>query len=623
MSPQAANTDRVDHFLHSRPRHRPLSATFLVLLVALLFTPQLSLAQKPDAGTYSAEKYIVSGVRGIRVPMRDGVRLSVDVYRPEAEGKFPGILMLTAYSNNTAGIMARAHWYAKRGYAVVLADTRGRFDSDGEFDPYNPKHKTDGYDLIEWFAAQPWCSGRVGTIGASYSGSMQWWAAVTSPPSLKAMVPEVAPPDAFYNCPYQNGVLVCFSMDWAGSMAGRTGQLKGEGPYAGFGANRAKDYMIHPYLTLLERRGVADDAFFRKWITQNRSTDEYWHASGYQRPELYAKVKAPTLNVSGWFDANHPGTPMNYIGMRKHGGSPEAKQPRLIIGAWAHGINTQKVGAVDYGPDNVLDWEGYACRFFDHHLKGEANHLENDAPVSLFVMGENKWRAAKDWPLPETKWTKFFLHSGGRANTLNGDGALSQVSPAEEKSDTYTYDPSHPTPSAWKGGHTEDGAVDTREGASRDDVLVYTSAPLEKDLTVIGPVSAKLFAATSARDTDWMVRLVDVAPDGTTALLCDGVMRARYRDPKNEGRFNPAQLSTIEPESPLEYTIDFWRGTANRFPAGHRLRVEISSSFFPYFLPNLNTGEDNVGLATKPVIAKQRVLHDSKHPTHIVLPVIE
>jgi hypothetical protein len=358
-------------------------------------------------------------------------------------------------------------------------------------------------------------------------------------------------------------------------------------------------------------------------MLQNRGTDPYWRDIAYQKPALYAKVAAPILNVTGWFDANHPGSPMNFQAMKVHGATPEARRPRLVIGAWQHSINTQKVGAVDYGPDNVLDWDGSVCRFFDFHLKGVRNGLEGDPPVQVFVMGENRWRAEPDWPLPGTRWTKFYFHSNGQANSLAGDGTLDTSLPGDEPPDQYTYDPRNPTPSPFTGGHSEDGAVDTREGASRDDVLVYTTAPLEKALELIGPVTARLYASTSARDTDWMVRLVDVAPDGASALLCDGVLRARCRDPQYEGRFNADQLSKIEPGAVLEYTIDFWRGTAMRFAPGHRIRVEVSSSFFPYFLPNLNTGEDHVGLATQPVVARQRIVHDRDHPSHIVLPVIE
>src|SRR5262245_50184849 len=418
------------------------------ICVMLASTPPL-FAQKPDPGKYSAETYTVSAVRGVRVPMRDGVQLSVDIYRPETEGRFPGLLIQTPYNNNTLGFINRARWFARRGYAVVVADSRGRFDSDGDWDPFSPLHKTDGYDLVEWLAAQPWCAGRVGTLGASYMGWTQWWTAVTAPPALKAMVPEVAPPDGLYNGPYQNGILVCWAVDWAGAMSGRTAQMVGEGPYGGFAAHRAQDYGVYPYRTLLQRRGALDNAWFDKWITQDCATDEYWRAISYQRPELYAKVNVPTLNVTGWFDANHPGSPMNYLGMKKHGGSPAARSPHLIIGAWQHGINTQKVGAVDYGPDNVLDWDGCVCRFFDYHLKGEENGCGDDPPVQLFVMGENRWRAEKDWPLPQTEWTKFYLHSAGKANTLHGDGRLDTTAPADEPPDEYTYDPRDPTPSPY------------------------------------------------------------------------------------------------------------------------------------------------------------------------------
>ncbi len=609
--------------MFSQPRLFACLTAIVWQAVLVTVLPSLALAQKPEPGQYSAEEYTVREVRGVKAMMRDRVRISVDIYRPAGDGKFPGLLVQTPYNNNTLGLMNRARWFARRGYAVALADCRGRFDSEGEWDPFQAVLKTDGFDLVEWLAAESWCDGKVGTYGGSYLGWTQWWTAVTAPPSLRAMVPEVAPPDGLYNGPYQNGALVCWAVDWAGAMSGRTGQIMGEGPYGGFANNRTTDYLTYPYLTLLQRRGAADNTWYEKWILQNKSSDEYWQMISYQGEEHFAKVSVPTLNVTGWFDANHTGSPMNYRGVQQHGSTSAARHPQLVIGPWQHSFNTRKVGAIDYGEEAQLDWDGYCCRFFDHHLKGQANGLEGDLPVHLFVMGENRWRAEKDWPLPQTKWTKFFLHSGGKANTQNGDGKLDRTPPTTESADSYSYDPRNPTPSPFKGGHTEDGAVDTRDGASRDDVLVYVTAPLEESVEVTGPISATLFAATSATDTDWMVRLVDVAPDGSTALLCDGVLRARFRNPERGGRYNPAQLSRIEPGKVYEYTIDFWRGTANRFAIGHRIRVEISSSFFPYFLPNLNSGEDNVGLATKPMVARQQILHDAEHPSHILLPLIE
>jgi putative CocE/NonD family hydrolase len=237
-------------------------------------------------------------------------------------------------------------------------------------------------------------------------------------------------------------------------------------------------------------------------------------------------------------------------------------------------------------------------------------------------MGENRWHAEKDWPLRDTRWTKFYLHGKGKANSLKGDGMLDRDAPGDDPADTYTYDPTKPTLSPPSSNGHLDGPLDTDKPAGGPEVLVYVTPPLTEDVEVTGPVTAKLFAATSARDTDWMVRLVDVHPDGRAALLCDGVIRARCRDPKKAGAFVPDRLSTIEPDRVYEYTIDFWRATANRFGKGHRIRVEISSSYFPYYLCNPNTGADNIGLETKTVVARQKVYHNAEYPSHVVLPVV-
>jgi hypothetical protein len=300
-----------------------------------------------------------------------------------------------------------------------------------------------------------------------------------------------------------------------------------------------------------------------------------------------------------------------------------------VIGPWAHGqLSRRVVGRFDYGPQAEIDLDGYLVRWFDHFLKGIDNGVEEDPPVYVFVMGENRWHAEEDWPLPQTEWTKYYLVSGGHANSLKGDGVLTTTPPREERHDTYVYDPLHPTRDAYidwpeHNGHI-DGAMDTRLSAIGDEVLVYQTPPLEEAMEVTGPIEAKLYASTSARDTDWMVRLVDVHPDGYSAVLTEGLMRARNRDPEDEGRFNGAQLSSIEPEKVYEYTIRFWRGTGNLFQKGHRIRVEISSSWYPYYLPNLNTGKDNVAMVTasEAVVATQRVYHGPERPSQILLPVI-
>lgn len=594
----------------------------LTLSLILLVVGVIELhAQPPQAGKYSSADYQVKEARNEQAKVRDGAQLGVDIFRPDAEGRFPAVLCQTPY--NKDGLAARARWFAQRGYVVVNSDSRGRFTSEGEWDPFSPLHKTDGYDLVEWLAAQPWCNGRVGTYGLSYMGWTQWWTATQAPPSLKCIVPEVAPPDQFFNGPYQNGALVCWALDWAGAMAGRTPNTVGKGAYGGFATTRDADYRQRPYIELDDRRKHGHTKWFDTWIRQNTASGDYWRAIAYQTPDSYARVAAPSLAISGWFDANFPGTPMNYMAMKQHGATPAVRQPRLVIGPWEHIINRSRTAAgVDFGPEAIIDWDGYVCRWFDYHLKQIDNGVLNDPPVHVFVMGRNAWRSAADWPLPETRWTKYFLHSGGKANSSAGDGTLSIGAPTDEPPDHYTYDPADPTPSApFANGHI-DGPRDVRSSAARADVLVYTTPPLEEEVEVVGPITAKLFAATSARDTDWMVRLIDVHPDGTAAFLCEGLMRARHRDPQRGGAFNADRLSTIEPGVIHPYTIEFWRATGNAFAKGHRIRVEISSSYFPYYLPNLNTGADNLGLETTTVVARQTIHHDREHASHVVLPII-
>ncbi|MBI4541086.1 MAG: CocE/NonD family hydrolase [Gemmatimonadetes bacterium] len=603
------------------------TAVFPVVAAALLAArAAAAVAQAPDPGKYSSAIHEVVEVRGQKVAMRDGIRLSVDIYRPDAAGPFPAILSITPYDN--VGSRESGRWWARRGYVMVVADDRGRFDSEGEWDPFGAKHKSDGYDLVEWIAKQPWSSGPVGMVGGSYGGWTQWWTASAAPPSLKAIVPQVAPPDAFENIPYQNGVLSGWLLDWAAGMSGRTAQTVDQGPYNGWTRRRVRDLMHTPYIEINRVRGMLDSPWFETWFRANLSTHEYWQAIAYQGRENYAKITVPALNISGWFDVNHPGTPMNYVGMRDYGATPEARRPRLIIGPWIHGVNRRVVGGVDFGPEAVIDLEGYKVRWFDRFLKGIDNGVEKDPPVYLFVMGPNRWYGEKDWPLPQTQWTKYHLDSKGHANSLKGDGVLATAVPSREGFDTYVYDPAHPTRDPFSdfpnhNGHI-DGPVDARISEIGDDVLVYSTPPLGEEVEVTGPIEAKLYAATSARDTDWMVRLVDVRPDGYAALLTEGVLRARSRDPENEGRFRSDRLSTIEPNRVYEYTIRFWKGTGNVFQKGHRIRIEISSSYYPIYLRNLNTGADNLALVTESeaVVATQKIYHGGKYPSHIVLPVI-
>jgi uncharacterized protein len=596
--------------------------TLLVLVVLLLVSEgfrQGLLGQPPEPGEYSAAEHGLVEFRNQMVPMRDGVKLAVDIFRPEGDERFPVVLCQTPY--NKTGQTNRSRWLASRGYVVVNSDSRGRFESEGDWDPFDPKHKADGYDLVEWVARQPWSTGKVGTWGLSYMGWTQWWTATQTPPSLVTIVPEVAPPDQFRNLPYQEGVLFGTMMDWASANAGRRTIVVAEGAYGGFSDTRFEDFMRLPYIDVDAQRKVKNAPWFQTWIRENLSTAPYWQAISYQSEADFAKVKVPSLAISGWFDADFPGTPMNYMGMKQHGGTPEARQPRLVIGPWPHVGRGRELLGFDYGPTAAIDWDGYICRWFDYHLKGIENGVLDDPPVHVFVMGRNQWRAESDWPLPQTKWTKYYFHSGGKANSLAGDGSLDTTRPGNQPPDKYTYDPLQPTRSAFKGPHI-DGPADTRDFSTGQDVLVYTTPPLAEELEVTGPITATLYASTSARDTDWMVRLIDVHPDGYASLLCDGVLRARCRDPERGGAFNSAKLSEIEPDKVYEYLIEFWRGTGNVFLKGHRIRIEISSSYYPLYLRNLNTGADNVGLETTQVTAHQTIFHDTERPSHVVLPVI-
>jgi putative CocE/NonD family hydrolase len=589
-------------------------------LVALWFVG-LASGQAPDPGPQSKPAFEVSEFIDERIPLRDGVTLAADIFRPKGEGRFPAILQQTPYGK--PGQAARAKKFAAYGYVVVNTDSRGRFESGGEWDPFSPKHKTDGYDLVEWIAKQEWCSGEVGAYGLSYMGWTQWWTATQAPPSLKAIVPEVAPPDHLLNCPYQNGIFVCWMVDWAGALSGRMPHSAGPGGYGGFAVNREEAYSRLPYIDFDKTRNYLPTTWWRKWVMQNTSEGDYWKGIAYQTPESFARVQVPSLAITGWFDANFPGTPANYLGVKKYGATPEARRPRMVIGPWQHIINRHRTAAgVDFGPQAIIDWDGYILRWFDYHLKGVNNGILEEPPIHLFVMGRNQWRTATDWPLPETQFTRYYLHSGGKANSSAGDGLLSLTPPGDEPPDQYVYDPTDPTPSAaFENGHI-DGPRDISKSAARADVLVYDTPELKEDVEVIGPITVRLHAATSASDTDWMIRLADVHPDGQALFLGEGVMRARHRDPKRKGAFNARGLSEIQPNHPYEYAIDFWRPTGNVFAAGHRIRVEISSSYFPYYLRNPNSADDNIGLVKEFKTARQTLYHDAGRASHIVLPVI-
>jgi uncharacterized protein len=557
--------------------------------------------------------------RGVLVPMRDGTRLSVDIHLPTTPEPVPVILTITPYDNNNTRPEAR--WWAARGYAFVAVDVRGRYDSEGDFDPFDARHKTDGYDVVEWIAEEAWSTGRVGMVGASYCAWTQWWTASTAPPHLVAIAPAVGQPDQFENIPYQNGVIAGWLADWSAGMSGRAFQINETSWSSG-----AEDAPPSPFIDTNRRRGYESTPWFEEMYRRTLSTDPYWEGISYQSPAGFERIQVPALCVTGWFDCAHAGSPLNYRGMADHGGTEAARRPMLVIGPWNHTYN-QPVADHDYGPEAVIDLDGLTLRWYDYHLKGIDTGIQREDPVRTFVMGADTWRSAPDWPLPDTDLTRLYLTARSGANSSRGDGELVDA-PATEGSDSYLYDPRTPTVENYdeqrEHGGLMMGPVDTRQSASGAEVLVYTTPPLTDAVEVIGPLEAVIYASTSARDTDWYVRLVDIHPDGTSLLLADGALRARSSDPSDDGRFSSSELFDIEPDEIRRYTVRFWRGTANRFELGHRIGVEISSSWYPYYYPNFNTGADNLATVelSDAVSARQTIYHGPSHPSHILLPVV-
>jgi putative CocE/NonD family hydrolase len=568
---------------------------------------------------------------GIRVPMRDGVELAADLYRPgqaqvstsaqakgvpygpwapastivqPSPGPFPTIVVRTPYGRSHPDRIAEGRYFASHGYAVLVVDVRGRGDSDGRFIPYR-NEAVDGYDTIEWAAAQPWSTGSVGTLGASYLARIQWLTALTQPPHLRAMIPIVTPSDPFVETP--TGVPSPMHLCWLYMTSDRAVQNVD-----------AVDWMqVYQHLPLINM----DQATGRRishWREEfeHPRLDEWWQEISYQH--RLNEIDIPVLHISGWYDDEQIGTPLNYARMSRQASSERARRAqRLIMGPWPHQVNrSSRMGEIDFGPQALIDLLGYERRFFDRWLKGEENGLDEEPPVRIFVMGVNRWREEWEWPLARTEYTRWYLHSQGRANSLFGDGRLSLTpSNTSEPSDTYVYDPLHPTPFITEPTSSQIGGPDDyRPVQRRDDVLVYTSEPLTQPLEVTGPVRMELFASSTARDTDFVVQLHDVWPNGYAQRLCDGMVRARFRQGMDR-----EQLLT--PGSVERYEIDCWN-TSHVFLPGHRIRVHVASSAFPKYDRNPNTGEPQ-GLSTHTQPAQQTVYHDRARPSAIILPVIK
>jgi uncharacterized protein len=543
----------------------------------------------------------------VKVPMRDGVHLSADIYLPKAHDKFPTVLMRTPYSNNTDAMIEKGRRLANSGYACVVQDCRGRWDSDGDYYPFHEGE--DGYDTQEWIGRQAWSSGKIGMAGGSYVGLVQWQSAPHRSEFLTCIVPRVICCDYFTGLVYPGGAFqLNVLMTWGMRTNGRTAQSI---EYH----NWTEAFSELP-LSEMDKRAGRDLNFWKDWI-QHAAYDDYWAAIDDEK--RWGEIAAPAFNMGGWYDLYAPQTFTNFNGLRHHGRTPEAKQSKLIVGPWPHALSTStRTGDIDFGAGSMADLEALELRWFDYWLKGVDNGILDEPPLRLFIMGVNEWRDEHEWPLERTMWQKWYLHSNGNANSVLGDGELSTQPPQHESADRFVYDPRYPVQT--RGGNNccsphivPWGPYDQRTVEMRGDVLCYTSPPLDADTEVTGPIKVILYAATDAPDTDWTAKLVDVQPSGYAMNLCDGVIRARYR----ESLDHPTLL---EPSKVYQYEIELGV-TGVVFRKGHCIRVEISSSNFPRFDRNLNTGGE-FGTETEMRPAQQTIYHTREYPSHIVLPVI-
>ena len=576
--------------------------------------------------------YSVTFDYNVPILMRDGVTTYADVFRPQAEGKVPALLQRTPYDKSSpasrTGAMDAIR-AASHGYAVVIQDVRGRYSSEGDFYTFF-NEMNDGYDSVEWISSQSWCDGKVGMYGASYVGATQWLAAKSGAPSLAGIAPGVTASNYQEGWAWQGGAFeLGFNLSWAmGSLtAANWGALSRRYGFGDDDFNRllaAKDGLTEwfQYLPMSEMPQFKGERapYYYDWLA-HPEYDDYWKQVSIE--ESHADIAIPAYNFGGWYDIFMGGTIRNYQRMRELGASDLARSgQRLTIGPWIHGGSPPSVsGEYNFGTraaGAAIDLMGDMLRFYDHVLLGKDNGFADDRPVRLFVMGENVWRREDEWPLSRAVETAYYLHSDGRANSLNGDGALSVETPGDQPSDSYVYNPVNPVPTVGGGlccdpAFMANGAYDQRWVEGREDVLVYSTPPLAEDVEVTGPVSVTLFASSSAVDTDFTAKLVDVEPSGYARNLTDGIIRARYRNPRQ-----PAEL--IAPGDIIEYTIDLW-ATSNLFKKGHRIRVEISSSNFPRFDRNMNTGAP-IGSDVEFQPALQTIYHTPEYPSRLTLPVV-
>jgi hypothetical protein len=545
--------------------------------------------------------------------MRDGVVLRADAYRPEGSDRVPAILVRTPYGKEGHRRRKFVAAAVARGYAVVVQDVRGRYASDGEFDPYRQDGR-DGYDTIEWLAGQPWCAGRIAGSGLSYPGAVQWLAAVEAPPHLTCIFPAMCFSSGrqFF---YFGGAFDLSWIPWTATNiapdARRRRKIAGaqtpEEARAEWREAARAAFRHVPLNSLPLLRDVAP--FYYEWL-DHPDDGSYWEFADIE--SRHDRVRVPSFNFSGWHDEGYGpvGAIRNFSGMRKRGATDASRDPFLVIGPWTHGEPTPastRVGDRDFGPDAGLDYDSLMLDWCDLHVRGVDRGLGTSPRVRVFVMGRNRWRDSSAWPIANTRSRALYFGGGGRLTW--------EPPAAAEPPDRYRFDPNDPL----EDPHFSEGLGphDQRQVESRSDVIVYTSEPLQDDVEVIGTIECRVWLASSAPDTDIFVRILDVEPGGPAWNLMSPtieVLRARYRMSESEPQL-------LRPGVPAELVLRL-AVTANLFRRGHRIRVHVTSSFFPHLDRNPNTGRP-VSAESRLVPAVNAIFHDPQRPSRILLPVVE
>ncbi len=582
--------------------------TLRSLTLVLLVWPVLLIAQTPQEPSYIVES-------DVAVPMRDGVMLRADVLRPKKDEKFPVLVYRTPYGKHFARAEYKSFAHAvERGYAVVIEDVRGRYKSDGEFRPYENEGR-DGYDTIEWAARQPWSDGNIGTFGLSYPGAVQWLAAVQSPPHLKAMVPAMtfSTPQNFF---FTGGTWDMSWIDWIwfniAPDARAKRNLPGPKTYEeAKGAWAEEGPQMQRFLPLSQMPQLKETSpYYYDWLS-HPAEDKWWDWAELRNK--YDRNHAAVLNLSGWYDDNYgsEGATTNFFGLLKARSGQVSSNTHLLIGPWVHGSdNTEKnkSGEREFGTNAAIDYDEVIFRWLDHYVRGVDNGVDREKPVRYYVMGTNEWKDGATWP-PAAAATPYYLTPTADRKA----GTLSTTKPKiGERFSAFVSDPANPV----TNDYDSSGAHDYRKLAERADVLTFDSAPVDRDTEVTGPIHARIYVSCDCQDFDLWVRLLDVAPDGIAFnLMSPGldVQRASYRDLKRGRQW-------LTPKKIYEINLDNLV-TSNSFLKDHRIRVQISASFFPNFSRNLQSGKSEASSAEMRK-ATIEIYSDSRHPSQVVLPLV-